>query len=61
MQWLPDELRIEKNGLAKDVIDSLTAMGYKVVVRGSMGDVNAILVDPVSGVMYSSGDPRNEF
>ena len=61
MQWLPDELRIEKNGLAKDVIDSLTAMGYKVVVRGSMGDVNAILVDPVSGVMYSSSDPRNEF
>lgn len=61
MQWLPDELRIEKNGLAKDVIDSLTSMGYKVVVRGSMGDVNAILVDPVSGVMYSSGDPRNEF
>ncbi|HWR30010.1 MAG TPA: gamma-glutamyltransferase [Negativicutes bacterium] len=61
MQWLPDELRIEKNGLAQDVVEKLTAMGYKVVVRGTMGDVNAILVDPVSGIMYGSGDPRNEF
>ncbi|GMB02161.1 gamma-glutamyltransferase [Pelosinus sp. IPA-1] len=61
MQWQPDELRIEKNGLVKDVVDNLTVMGYKVVTRGNMGDVNAILIDPSSGIMYGSGDPRNEF
>lgn len=61
MQWLPDELRIEKNGLSKDVIDKLTDMGYKIVVRGNMGDVNAIMVDPKSGIYYGAGDPRNEF
>jgi len=61
MQWQPDELRIEKNGLVKDVVNNLTVMGYKVVTRGNMGDVNAILIDPSSGIMYGSGDPRNEF
>jgi gamma-glutamyltranspeptidase/glutathione hydrolase len=61
MQWLPDELRIEKNGLVKDAADRLAAMGYKVVVRGNMGDVNAIMVDRASGLMYGAGDPRNEF
>ncbi|HWQ61682.1 MAG TPA: gamma-glutamyltransferase [Negativicutes bacterium] len=61
MQWLPDELRIEKNGLVKDVVDKLTAMGYKVVVRGNMGDVNAIVVDQGSGTICGAGDSRNEF
>ena len=61
MQWLPDEIRIEKNGLSQDVIDKLKAMGYTVAVKAPMGDVNAILIDPVSGVMYGAGDPRNEF
>jgi gamma-glutamyltranspeptidase/glutathione hydrolase len=39
----------------------LKAMGYKVEVRAPMGDVNAIMVDPKTGVIYGSGDPRNEF
>lgn len=61
MQWVPDEIRVEPNGLSKDVVDKLKAMGYKVEVRAPMGDVNAILVDPKTGVIYGSGDPRNEF
>lgn len=61
MQWLPDEIRIEKNGLVKDVIDKLTNMGYKVVVKAPMGDVNAILIDPDTKVMFGACDPRNEF
>lgn len=61
MQWLPDELRIEKYGLAPDVIQQLTAMGYNVVVRGNMGDVNAIMVDQKTGLIYGAGDPRSEF
>jgi gamma-glutamyltranspeptidase len=36
-------------------------MGYKIVVRGNMGDVNAIMVDPVNKVFLIASDPRNEF
>lgn len=61
MQWRPDELRIEKNGLAPDVIRQLQVMGYKVVVKNPMGDVNAIFVDPATGLLRGANDPRNEF
>ena len=61
MQWIPDELRVEKYGLVRDVEDKLKAMGYEVVVRAPMGDVNAILVDPKTGVVYGATDPRAEF
>ena len=61
LQWIPDELRIEKNGLSADTIEKLTAMGYKVQVRGNMGDVNAIMVDPKTKLFLIASDPRNEF
>lgn len=61
MQWLPDELRVEKYGLSKDVENALKTMGYDIKVKSPMGDVNAILVDHESGVIYGSGDPRAEF
>ena len=61
MQWLPDELRVEKYGLSKDVEKALEAMGYTIQVKAPMGDVNAILVDQETGVMYGTGDPRAEF
>jgi hypothetical protein len=31
------------------------------MVRGNMGDVNAIMVDPVNKVFLIASDPRNEF
>lgn len=61
MQWIPDELRIEKNGLSPDTINILKEMGYDVVIRPYMGDVNAIMYDAKNQVMYGSGDPRVEF
>jgi len=61
LQWIPDELRIEKNGLSADTIEKLAGMGYKVQVRGNMGDVNAIMVDPKTRVYLIASDPRNEF
>jgi gamma-glutamyltranspeptidase/glutathione hydrolase len=61
LQWIPDELRIEKNGLNADTIEKLTAMGYKVQVKPNMGDVNAIMVDPKTKVFLRASDPRNEF
>ena len=61
MQWVPDELRIEPHGLAQDVINNLAAMGYKVVVRPPMGEVNAILVDQKTGLLTGAHDPRADW
>jgi gamma-glutamyltranspeptidase/glutathione hydrolase len=61
MQWLPDELRTEPFGISKDTASLLTNMGYAVSEQPYMGDVNAIMVDPQSGVMYGSHDPRLEY
>jgi gamma-glutamyltranspeptidase/glutathione hydrolase len=60
MQWLPDELRVEKYGVVKDVSDKLKALGYDVSEQGPMGDVNAILIDPETGKIYGAHDPRRE-
>ncbi|WP_411709977.1 gamma-glutamyltransferase [Helicobacter salomonis] len=61
MQWLPDEIRTEPFGMVKDVQENLEKMGYKIVVKPVMGDVNAIVVDQKSRVMYGAQDPRKEF
>ncbi|AFI04656.1 gamma-glutamyltransferase [Helicobacter cetorum] len=61
MQWLPDELRIEKYGMPSDVKDNLTKMGYQIVTKPVMGDVNAILIKPKGRVFYGATDPRKEF
>lgn len=61
MQWLPDELRVEKDTLVKDVENALKTMGYDVQVKNPMGDVNAIIFDNAKHVMYGSKDPRTEF
>ncbi|BDA08675.1 gamma-glutamyltransferase [Helicobacter pylori] len=63
MQWLPDELRIEKFGMPADVKNNLTKMGYQIVTKPVMGDVNAIQVLPKTkgSVFYGSTDPRKEF
>ncbi|EGY80789.1 gamma-glutamyltransferase [Peptoniphilus indolicus] len=61
MQWLPDEIRIEKDTLVKDVKVKLENMGYKVTKKPVMGDVNAIIKDPKTGTFYGAKDPRTEF
>lgn len=61
MQWLPDEIRIEPYGMTQDVMNNLRNMGYKVITKPVMGDVNAIFIDPKTNIMHGSGDPRKEF
>ena len=61
MQWLPDELRVEKDTLVKDVENKLKDMGYNIQVKAPMGDVNAIVIDQKNKVMYGTKDPRTEF
>ena len=55
-QALPDSLRVEANGLATAVTDSLAAMGYSLYVGGGVGQVNAIM--RVRGGFEGVADPR---
>jgi gamma-glutamyltranspeptidase/glutathione hydrolase len=57
-QWYPDEIRLEKLGFPQDVRQALEARGHKVLVQGDMGDVQAILVDPKTGLRFGASDPR---
>lgn len=61
MQWLPDELRVEDLTLVKDVENSLIERGYNLKEKPDMGDVNAIIRDPETGIFYGGKDPRTEF
>jgi gamma-glutamyltranspeptidase/glutathione hydrolase len=62
-QWLPDEMRAEKGALTPDVLAKLTAMGHKIAEKGSIGDVQAVGVEPDGGLIgvsdtRSEGSPR---
>jgi gamma-glutamyltranspeptidase/glutathione hydrolase len=59
-QYLPDQISIEKDGFAVPVIEALGILGHKVVVRGDIGDVQAILIrdDRHHDGSESTGDGR---
>ncbi|MBI3016174.1 MAG: gamma-glutamyltransferase [Candidatus Tectomicrobia bacterium] len=57
-QWLPDEVQMEKGALPSRVLRALEAMGHTVRERDSMGNVQAILVDPATGAPSGVSDPR---
>src|SRR5919197_2189644 len=45
-QWMPDELLVEDWGFSADTIERLKEAGYKVNVRGRIGECQAIAIDP---------------
>ncbi|MGF1529272.1 MAG: gamma-glutamyltransferase [Candidatus Competibacterales bacterium] len=55
-QWLPDELRMERNGLSPDTVALLQAMGHTPVVKNAMGSTQSI-VRRENG-LYGYSDPR---
>ncbi len=57
-QWRPDQLRLERRGFSADTIEKLKAAGYKVVVGDSMGECEAVEVDPETGWRFGAADPR---
>jgi gamma-glutamyltranspeptidase/glutathione hydrolase len=57
-QWLPDELRVEKAGIAQSVAKELSAMGHNIVIKGSVGDVQAIAKE--KGEWIGVSDTRAE-
>jgi gamma-glutamyltranspeptidase/glutathione hydrolase len=59
-QWSPDRLVMERMGFAQDVIDALKARGHSLETRPSIGDCQAIMIDPETGVRLGAADPRND-
>jgi gamma-glutamyltranspeptidase/glutathione hydrolase len=57
-QWSPDQLTFEREGFSSDTIERLEKAGYPVSFRDSMGDCEAIEIDPQSGWRLGASDPR---
>ncbi len=58
-QWLPDLLRIEDEAIPTDIEKILQNMGHKIVQRGQIGRVEAILID-TNGKMHGAADRRGD-
>jgi gamma-glutamyltranspeptidase/glutathione hydrolase len=58
-QWLPDEIRWEPYGISPDTRRLLERRGHLFRERpGEMGDVQAIMIAPRSGLRLGGSDPR---
>jgi gamma-glutamyltranspeptidase/glutathione hydrolase len=57
-QWMPDRLILERIGFSGDTVQKLREAGYQVDFHDSIGDCEAIEVDPVSGWKFGAADPR---
>jgi gamma-glutamyltranspeptidase/glutathione hydrolase len=58
-QWIPDQLRMERNRFSPDTIDLLRSRGHEVVF-GLGGDGECIQIDLESGLRLGASDGRNE-
>ena len=59
-QWLPDKLFVEDSRFADSTLSRLEAMDHKIVERGPLGLVDAILINQSEGTLEISGDPRSD-
>lgn len=57
-QWLPDELRIEQDGVSETVMQELARRGFSVTMRGGQGVAHSIFIDPTSGERIGVPDQR---
>lgn len=58
-QWLPDEVYVEKDALDSLTTERLKNKGYKIMPRGNIGRVDAILVTKY-GTFQGGADPRGD-
>jgi len=67
-QWMPDVLRVEKDGFSPAVGNRLAVMGHKIEEgytergkwRGHWGDVECVAIDPQTGERLGASDRRYE-
>lgn len=58
MQWLPDEIQYEPGAFSVDVVRGLASMHYHLHEISGWGSAQAIVVDPVSGILFGGTDRR---
>jgi gamma-glutamyltranspeptidase/glutathione hydrolase len=60
-QWLPDVVMITPDGLDPATRSALESMGHTFkVIDGPLGDVEAVMEDPDTGLRTTASDPRGE-
>ncbi len=61
-EWMPDLLRLEKEAVTEELIESLKAMGHmmKEPFRWRQGDAHSVLIDPITGLYYGAADKRSQ-
>ncbi|MGO8786275.1 MAG: gamma-glutamyltransferase [Terriglobia bacterium] len=57
-QWVPDVLTFERVGFSADTLEKLQQAGYPISFRDSIGDCEAIEIEPASGWRLGASDPR---
>ncbi|MDE3181320.1 MAG: gamma-glutamyltransferase [Acidobacteriota bacterium] len=57
-QWMPDQVVLERNGFSADTVAALHKAGYKIAWRDSIGECEAIEVNPQTGWRFGAADPR---
>jgi gamma-glutamyltranspeptidase / glutathione hydrolase len=55
-QWRPEEVYFEHSGLASEVVDQLTGMGYRLAEQRPWGAVE--LIQLANGRLYGASDRR---
>jgi gamma-glutamyltranspeptidase/glutathione hydrolase len=59
-QWMPDKLFLEPWGFSADTQQKLREAGYKLEMRGLIGECQAIAVAPETGWRFGAADPRGD-
>jgi len=57
-QWFPDILFFESFGMSPDTRNALKTKGHRLERRERIGNAQAILVDPATGIKKGAGDSR---
>jgi gamma-glutamyltranspeptidase / glutathione hydrolase len=58
-QWIPDQIRLERNGFSPDTIKLLEAKGHSISY-GLGGDGECIQIDLATGLRLGASDARND-
>jgi gamma-glutamyltranspeptidase/glutathione hydrolase len=59
-QWMPDQLTMERWGFSRDTTQKLEEAGYKLAYRDSIGECQALEIDPKTGWRFGAADPRGD-
>jgi gamma-glutamyltranspeptidase/glutathione hydrolase len=57
-QWMPDRLTLERWGFSADTLQKLAEVGYTLDFRDSLGECQAIEIDPHTDWRFGAADPR---